>query len=76
MTDLSSVARETAEARAVDLYPMVDHELHAMNRSRRLRQKAYVKGFTECASRLPSEGELAEAMFTAYADGTGKPWAE
>ena len=73
MTDLSSVAREAAEQLARVEYS------HAKVRDRYdadLMMAGFSDGFMECASRLPSEEELAEAMFVAYADETGKPWAE
>lgn len=51
MPDLSSVAREAAE-----------RYVGVMDDPGEL----WVSGFTECASRIPSEEELAEAMFDAY----------
>lgn len=57
MPDLSSVAREAAERSG--LYP------ETMLGNRQL-QRAYALGFTECASRLPSETEIAETIAAGY----------
>lgn len=71
MPDLSSVAREAARAEVAQL-----HVTHPGSPCEDIETAAYVAGAAWCASRLPSEEELAEAMFVAYADETGKPWAE
>lgn len=59
MPDLSSVAREAAEVLA-----RAEHS-HAKVRDRYdadLMMAGFSDGFTECASRLPSEEELAEGL--------------
>lgn len=53
MPDLSSVAREAAEQSGHYPETMLGH---------RQLQRAYALGFTECASRLPSQEELAQAL--------------
>lgn len=63
MSDLSSVAREAAEAR----YPLADDLSVTGHTLRLVARDHYTAGFIECALRLPSEEEIAKAM--AVADG-------
>lgn len=62
MPDLSSVAREAAER----AYPTRLPYNAEFERRVQLRE-GFERGFTECASRIPSEEEIAHAM--AEADG-------
>lgn len=56
--DLSSVAREAAEAR----YPLND-DLSVTHRTLTVcAREDFTRGFTECASRLPSENELVTEL--------------
>lgn len=71
--DLSSVAREAAQPIAERIFVPLDRPTSVTDL---VAVQSFIDGFTECASRLPSEEELAEAMFVAYADETGKPFAE
>lgn len=50
MSDLSSVAREAADRYCADIHP---------------EHLAFQHGFTECASRIPSEEEIYRAMWEA-----------
>lgn len=78
MTDLTSVAREAAEAEGLRRIPPQWMAFHGGTTADMMAvyRKHFIDGFTECASRIPSEEELAEAMFVAYADETSKPFAE
>lgn len=79
MPDLSSVAREAAEARAYDLAPDVDRGIVGdvlVNRERESLRLAYVRGFTECASRIPSASELTHAIAGGLVDGDPRSAAE
>lgn len=61
--DLSSVAREAAERAADERYPEL-----LLAPENEQRADDYVAGFTECASRLPSEREVAEAARAGSAE--------
>lgn len=69
MTDLTSVAREAAEREAERHWP-VGREYSTAQTSAVFSVKeldtycasALVRGFTECASRIPSEREIAKVM--------------
>lgn len=64
MTDLTSVAREAARAEAIRR----DHVLTTLKGHEIVDDMGdgFIDGFTECASRLPSEEELAEAIAAGY----------
>lgn len=64
MTDLSSVAREAAEAEGLRRIPPQWMAFHGGTTADMMAvyRKHFVDGFTECASRIPSEEELAEAL--------------
>lgn len=64
MPDLSSVVREAAEREAqkietVLMHPLPGYPVDTTNQKR----KYFIDGFTECASRLPSETEIAKIIF-------------
>ena len=64
---LSDAVREAAEIEAIRLCPMMDDPpLPEINRSRRLRQKAFRAGAVWVAGRLPGRDEIAEALFGEY----------
>lgn len=60
MPDLSSVAREAARAEAIRR----DHVLTTLKGHEIVDDMGdgFIAGFTECASRIPSEEELEEAI--------------
>ena len=58
------MVREAAQREASSLYPFLGQQVPEINRGRRQRQKAYIKGAVWVAGRLPSRDEIA-AMFTS-----------
>lgn len=66
-TELSSVAREAAEAEGLRRIPpqwMVFHGGTTADQMAVYRSH-FIDGFTKCASRLPSEREIARALAVA-----------
>lgn len=67
MPDLSSVAREAAKRAAERLYPDLD-----MFGIPDMRCAVFIDGFTECASRIPSECEIEIAILGRTATQAAK----
>lgn len=59
--DLSSVAREAAERAADERYPEL-----LLAPENEQRADDYVAGFTECASRIPSEEEFGAVVLKHF----------
>lgn len=64
MTDLSSVAREAAERNSTTLMPGIRKNTTALQASG--YKRGFIAGFIECASRIPNEEEIAEAIAAGY----------
>lgn len=70
MPDLSSVAREAAEAEGLRRIPPQWMAFHGGTTADMMAvyRMHFIDGFTECASRLPSEREVAEAARAGSAE--------
>lgn len=62
MTDLSSVAREAAERE----YPLPDDLSTTSHSLRLVAREHFANGFTECASRIPSEEEFGAVVLEHF----------
>lgn len=77
MTDLTSVAREAAEAEGLRRIPPQWMAFHGGTTADMMAvyRKHFIDGFTECASRIPNVTEFAEALFDADGDAeSGIEW--
>lgn len=79
--DLSSVAREAAEQEGLRRIPPQWMAFHGGTTADMMAtyRGHFIAGFTECASRLPSEEEMAEAIARAmpgWNDDTSEPELE
>jgi hypothetical protein len=68
MPNLSSLAREAAERDAVRIMgrPRQGFDMTASDFVHAGQIPGFIAGFTECASRLPSETEIAETIAAGY----------
>ena len=72
--DLSSVAREAAEREALRQIPVKPMTLHGgiTIDVAKLNRDHFIAGFTECASRIPSEREIEIAILGRTATQAAK----